>query len=545
MSVAQKLYEGVELKSGSQGLITYMRTDGIYIAQEAVDSIRDLVLDKFGKDYLPQSPVKFKKKVKNAQEAHESIRPTDILLTPEDVKPYLTADQIKLYSIIWQRTVASQMSDAVINSGSILLVSECGQFAFYASCSQLKFDGFYKAYPYSRDGIVNADVAEFIKWAECNQDSRLDIKNIGTKQNFTEPPRRYSEAGLIKKMEELGIGRPSTYATIISVLQDRLYALIQNKSFIPEARGRVVAAFLSKFFARYVEYTFTADLESDLDKVADGALDWMSLIKGFWKDFNQNVKEVDQIPIKDVLQTINTEIKDQQIIKSDAKIGDQCTKCKKGKLALNVGKFGVFLACDQYPDCKNTLNSRDDMNEQEEFPKNITEEITLNKGPYGIYLKYQDKNFSIPKDLKIEDINQELAKNLVSMPRVLGLHPKDGLEIKIGSGPYGLYILHNKKYYNFSTQELQCINLEKAVNIIDTKKTNTQEALKELGQKDGKDVTIKEGRYGPYIKYEKLNVAIPKNMKIDDITLEDAIELIDKKMQKGTGSKKTNALKKK
>jgi DNA topoisomerase-1 len=535
MMIAQKLYEGIEINGETQGLITYMRTDGIYIADGAIKNIRKLISEQFKDEYLPKSPVIYKKKVKNAQEAHESIRPTDVFLTPEKAKQFLTDDQFKLYNLIWKRTVASQMTDAIINSQSISFISEDKRFITYASCSSIEFDGFYKVYFDAKDNITNPEVALFIK--TVNKDDKLTINKLNPKQHFTEPPKRYSEAGLIKKMEELGIGRPSTYATIISVLQDRLYAIIQNKAFIPENRGRVVTAFLTHFFSNYVEYNFTANLEDQLDKVADGELNWESVIKEFWLNFNNNIESVDKITINDILKEINKIMKDSKIIKSNTKINDKCPKCTDGQVTLNIGKFGVFLGCTKYPDCKFIIgDSEDGNNLADEFPRQITDDITLNKGPYGLYLKHDKKNISIPKDFDTNLINEEFVRKIINLPQVLGEHPKDNKEIKLGIGPYGLYLLYNKKYYNISLEEIDKINLEKATEIIDNYTKHDKSLIKSLGEKDSEQIDIKDGKYGPYIKYGKLNVAIPKSMDLDNITIDDAIILITKKIQ--TGKKK-------
>ena len=527
MYVAQQLYEGIEIATGSQGLITYMRTDGLYIAKEAVNAIRKLVLQSFGDKYLPKNPPEFKKKVQNAQEAHESIRPTDISITPDSIKQYLSNDQYRLYKIIWERAMACQMTDAVINSQNISFVSDDGRFITSASCSELEFDGFYRVYSYLKEKIKNSKVAEFINSA--SQDDIFAAKDIKPEQNFTEPPKRYSEAGLIKKMEELGIGRPSTYATIISVLQDRFYATIKEKSFVPESRGRVVSAFLNSFFSQYIEYTFTADLENQLDKVAEGSLNWMDVIQDFWQHFYANVQSVDKVEIQEILKSVNDIVKDQAIIKSETKIGDICQKCKSGQFLLNIGRFGVFLSCSNYPDCKNTISEGGQNQDAEEFPKQINAEITLNKGPYGLYLKYNEKNFSVPKGTNIEDINEDFAKKITSLPKVLGVHPSDQKEIKLGLGPYGLYLLYNKNYTNIPIENIGLVDVDEAIKLIEESKTKGSGLVKVLGQKDEEEVQIKSGRYGDYIKFGKLNVAIPKNLNAESITLEDAILLIQKK----------------
>lgn len=526
MSLAQKLYEGVDIAGVTEGLITYMRTDATYIAADAINAIRKFIQDNFSESYLPEAPVIFKKKVKNAQEAHEAIRPTNIFYTPQKVKAYLTNDQYKLYKLIWERSLACQMSDALIGTQSIVFVSQNNKYKTTASTSMVLFDGFHAAFSESKNKNKNPEVADFI--TREKEGTLLKVNEVVSKQNFTEPPHRYSEAGLVKQLEELGIGRPSTYATVISVLQEREYASIKNKSFIPENRGRIVSEFLVHFFSKYVEYHFTADLEDKLDRVADGALEWLDVIQDFWSNFSAKVREVEKIPIAEILDAINKALIDQKLISKDIKIGDGCPKCGAGKISLNVSRYGVFLGCTDYPDCRLVVNDHN-VDDGAQYPKRIGEDITLNRGPYGVYLKYKGKNIGIPSEVDPNSINEEFADRLGALPKVLGKHPKDNKEVKMGIGPYGLYLFWNGKYYNLQFSEMYDMTLGKAIYFIENYAANDKNLISVLGSHEGDEVQIRSGRYGPYIKCGKINAPIPKSEDPQSLSLETAISMVEKK----------------
>ncbi|QHD65290.1 type I DNA topoisomerase [Neorickettsia findlayensis] len=540
MSLAQKLYEGIEIGGAIEGLITYMRTDSTHLSVESVDAIREFIQKNFGQEYLPESPVLFKKKVKNAQEAHEAIRPTSIFRTPEEIESYLTPDQYKLYRLIWERTLGCQMSDAIMSSQSITFVSQNEKFRTSASASLLVFDGFNAAFSHGKNKNKNQDVIDFMN--QQTKGAQVKVGDVLPMQNFTEPPHRYSEAGLVKHLEELGIGRPSTYATVVSVLQERGYASIVNKSFIPENRGRLVSEFLVHFFSKYVEYHFTAELEDRLDKVADGTVFWLDVIRDFWDSFHSNVEEVEKIPITEVLAFVNGALAKQKLVSAEVKVGDKCPKCEKGYMHLNVSRYGVFLGCTDYPVCRFIVNSYS--NDDAEYPKQIAQDISLHKGPYGIYLKYKGKNSSIPKDVDPVSIDEEFAHKIASLPKMLGKHPADGKEIKMGLGPYGLYLFWNAKYYNLQFSQMDEMTLDKAVHFIESYVIHDKSLLRVLGSYEGEEIQIRDGRYGPYIKCGRMNVPVPKGESPESLSLEAAIILIEKKKSTSKSTKKVTTKRK-
>ena len=521
MMVAQKLYEGIKLDQEEVGLITYMRTDGIYVNDKFIDSTRQMIANNFGQEYLPKSAKKYKSKVKNAQEAHEAIRPTNIDLNPEKVASHLTAEQLKLYTLIWNRMVASQMESAVLNQVSINLESLDKYAIFRASGSTIKFDGFYKLYRNNLDDDEG-------KLLPNVQEGEIYIaKEILPAQHFTQPPPRFTEASLVKKMEELGIGRPSTYATIISVLQDRKYVTLESKKFIPSNRGQFVTAFLISFFKRYVEYEFTAHLEEELDQISNHEVDWKTVLKNFWRMFFNNIQEVDKYKIPDILVEIDKLLEIYIFSKDDnGNINRQCLKCDDGKLNLNIGRFGAFLGCSNYPEC----DYRRSIMENDAYPQVIgvdpdsQEEVSIKKGPYGLYIECAKKRSTIPNGMAPDDIDLQMALKLLSMPYSIGINPEDNLEIKAGIGRYGPYILHDKKYTSINHNQLFSITMEEALSAIKKKGNQT------LGEYEGHEIQICKGRYGPYIKYNGENIALPKDVKDkENITYDDAVQVIQNK----------------
>ena len=503
MQIAQKLYEGVEIgDSGTTGLITYMRTDGVYMSSDAIDSSRNYISNNYGAQYLPKSARQYKAKSKNAQEAHEAIRPTDFNLSPDNLKNYLDKDLLKLYELIWKRALASQMQSAELEIVSADISSPDNKYVFRASGSTIKFDGFYKLYIEGKDDEKEED-GDSKMLPPLQKGEKFEAAQIDPKQHFTEPPPRYNEASLVKKLEELGIGRPSTYSTIISVIQDRNYVKLEKKRFIPEERGRLVTAFLNEFFGKYVEYDFTANLEEDLDKIAEGSIYWKNLLKDFWEGFSANTNEVSKVKTSEVIENLDR-ILETHLFPEQKNGGDprKCPSCKDGRLGLRIGKFGAFIACSNYPDCeyrKGVNNTEDEHTEHGSTPapnnKILGEidgkEVFLKKGPYGFYVeqsndpgaakKAKPKRASIPSFMKIEEIDLANAKKLLSLPKNIGT-AEDGQEMIIGIGKYGPYIKCGNKFTSIpKTEDPFTIEKMKALEII---KEDAKLAKQKRGKKD-------------------------------------------------------------
>jgi len=508
MMVAQKLYEGVDIGGETTGLITYMRTDGLDVAPEALAQTRTAITKNFGEKYLPEKLRVYKSKVKNAQEAHEAIRPTDPLRTPDSVIKYLDPDQQKLYELVWKRMIASQMESAQFNQVAVDVASEDKKFVFRATGNTIIFDGFYKLYREDLDDEDDEDAPSILPpLAEGEKVSfvKADEPNPNALQHFTSPPPRYNEASLVKKLEELSIGRPSTYAAIISVLQDRGYVRLEKRRFTPEMRGRLVTAFLEDFFTRYVEYDFTANLEEELDLVSEGKLDWRKALEKFWKDFKVNVDQAMEIKMTDVLDRLDKDMEHIFFHGEDIEKARVCPKCTKGKLSLKTGKFGAFLGCSSYPECDYTQQldnivdrKADDAAEAEASDPNLTDEeraenkkkaaqfetkilgkssdgidITLRKGPYGFYVqlgeaegKVKPKRTGVPRGTQIDSIDLPMANQLLSLPRLIGKHPETGEDIKASIGMYGPYLIHNKRFDSIKPDKLFNISLEEAIEIV-------------------------------------------------------------------------------
>ncbi|XP_017481597.1 PREDICTED: DNA topoisomerase 1-like [Rhagoletis zephyria] len=532
MRIAQNLYEGINIGGETVGLITYMRTDGFYIADEAINSIRQSIKSLYGDKYLPKSPRQYAKKVKNAQEAHEAIRPTDINRTPNSIAQYLTPEQLKLYDLIWKRTIASQMESAIIDQIIVEINSHDQKITLRANGSSIFFDGFYKVYQDNIE-IENESLLPALKEGEA-------CKLIATtpKQHFTQPPARYSEASIVKKMEEIGIGRPSTYSVIISVLQDRGYVTLDNKRFIPSSRGTIVTIFLKKFFSRYVEYDFTAHMEEELDVISNGNADWKEVLRHFWVPFSDNTNSVKQMTYDEVLDGIRELILNYFCSEEEKNnIEEKCSACPDGMLKLNVGRSGVFLGCSNYPQCNYTREITG--NDNSEYPKSLGidvktgQEVVIKKGPYGFYLQFNSevdkKKAAIPKDINIDDVDLDMATALLSLPKVIGNHPDTNKEVKVGLGRFGYYILYDGKYFSLKKthKEALSVTLDEALTII---ASSAQKILKSLGvDEKGKEIVICNGRYGHYIKCGKTNVALGKDADIESIDLKKAMELIQNK----------------
>lgn len=532
MMTAQKLYEGVSINGETKGLITYMRTDGISISKEAIKSIRSLIKSKYGEKYLPEKEVIYKSKIKNAQEAHEAIRPTDININPEEAKKFLNDEQYKLYNLIWRRTLASQMTEQESLQTSLDILANDKSYNFRASGTVILFKGFSEIYGNFKDSDDNL-------LPELNEGSKLDIREIIANQHFTEPPPRFNEASLVKTLEELGIGRPSTYASIISILIDRNYAHLDKKRFIPENRGLLVNSFLVGFFEKYFEYDFTANLEEGLDDISNGKIQWKEFLANFWQGFSKISEEIGSKEAEEITKKITDSLAHHFF--GSEEDSRKCTSCSNGILSLRMGKFGAFIACSNYPECKYTRQIGDN-NESEVIENNEQiiakddsgNEIKLKKGPYGFYLEILEnekaKRISIPKFINIDELNDDIAKKLVALPRSLGVNPESNKEIKVNNGKYGPYLMHDGAFLSIDNNDLFSIDLNQALDLLKNSKKSTSGNIIGKYPKTKDDIKLMKGRYGPYIKLGKKNIAIPKNFDPDAITLEQAIEIIDKKL---------------
>ena len=549
MRVAQRLYEGVDLNGDTVGLITYMRTDSVALANEAIAAGRRLIEQQFGKNYLPDEPRRYKTTAKNAQEAHEAIRPTDLLRRPQDVARYLDDDQRRLYELIWLRTVASQMESAVLDQVAIDIADKRGTVTLRATGAILLFDGFLRVYQEGRDD-PDEEEREERRLPQVKEGEALTRGVIKSEQHFTQPPPRYTEASLVKRLEELGIGRPSTYATILQVLQDRKYVRLDKSRFVPEDRGRVVTAFLESFFQRYVEYNFTADLENKLDEISAGRIDWKQVLRDFWADFSAAVAGTKDLSVKQVIEALNEVLGPHFFpASSDGSDPRACPACGNGKLSLKLGKYGAFIGCSNYPNCHYTrplevANGENGTASAFEGPKELGTDpatalpVTLRKGPYGHYVqlgaepngsargKEKPKRVSLPRGVKPEEVTLDLALKLLTLPREIGLHPETGKPISAGIGRFGPYIKHDSSYKSVgSVEEVLTIGVNRAVDLLSQAKRRGPSVLRELGAHpgDGQAVRILNGRYGPYIKHGKVNAPLPKDRAPEQVTLEDAV----------------------
>ena len=565
MQIAQRLYQGIDIDGDTVGLITYMRTDGTNISKDAISEFRKFIKSSYGDNYLPDEPNNYSgKKAKNAQEAHEAIRPTDISRTPESIKKFLSTDQIKLYDLIWSRALSSQMEAAKFDRKTITIVSEDNSNQFKCSGSTIKFDGFLK--------LTRIDDEDEKILPDVNKE-KLSIQEFIDEQHFTQPPPRYSEASLVKKLEELGIGRPSTYASIISVISNRGYADVLNKRFFPTDRGKLLSAFLEKLFTKYVDYGFTANLEEQLDDITSGKEVWIKVLDNFWKDFNSNVSNVKEKRTREVLDLLNESL-GELIFESDENgiINRKCKLCGSGELSLkNSFRGGAFIGCSNYPECKFTrplskAKAKDQIALSE--PKLIGQndngkEIYLKNGRFGPYLQFEInedeitaknkkkkkkdnnnfKNISIPKGIEIDQISLEKAKYLCSLPKIIGQHPDNGKDITVNSGRFGPYLkCENKSARLENVDELFTIGLNRAITLIAEAKPGriSSSLIKDLGEHpdDKKNVRIMKGQYGPYIKYKSLNATIPEEKDPTELTMEEALILIEKRKEYDKNKKK-------
>jgi DNA topoisomerase I len=566
MQIAQKLYQGIEIDGETIGLITYMRTDGTNLSTDAVSSFRDYIKKEFGSEYLPETPLNYSgKKAKNAQEAHEAIRPTDIMRSPGTLKKYLSTDQHKLYDLIWSRALSSQMESAKFDRNTITIISEDNGTICKASGSVIKFDGFIKVIKDSKKNDDENILPEMSK-------GPVNIESLLDEQHFTQPPPRYSEASLVKKLEELGIGRPSTYASIISVISTRGYAEAINKRFHPTDRGKLISAFLEKLFSKYVDYNFTAGLENQLDDITSGKESWINVLEMFWKDFNQNVSQVKEKRTREVLDLLNDSLGSLIFDKdNNGNIDRKCQLCNEGTLSLkNSFRGGAFIGCSNYPDCKFTRplsKAKAAAQSQLSEPKFIGKhengnDIYLKNGRFGPYIQYEIipeiieetvkkkktkkkkikkenenlKNISIPKGIELDTVNLDRAKFLCSLPKSLGINPDNQKEILLNSGRFGPYLkCDNKSARIDNVEEIFSIGLNRAISLIAEAKPGRMSSsmIKDLGEhpEDKKPVRIMKGQYGPYIKYKSLNATIPEEKDPLELNMEEALILIEKRKE--------------
>ena len=564
MRTAQQLYEGVDLDGETTGLITYMRTDGVQMAREAIDSIRAHVGENFGSGYVPAAPREYVSKAKNAQEAHEAVRPTDVSRTPESMARFLNYEQKGLYELIWKRAVASQMQSAELDQVAVTVAS--GGTKLRANGSIIAFDGFLKLYREGTDEDEDEDSRMLPPMAERDP---LKREKVTADQHFTQPPPRYSEASLVKKMEELGIGRPSTYASILTVLRDRNYVRLDARRFIPEDRGRLVTAFLTSFFERYVDTGFTAGLEEKLDDISDGRLDWRALMRAFWDEFSKAIEQTRELKISDVVDALDRDLGPHFFPpRADGTDPRVCQACGTGRLGLKLGRYGSFIGCSNYPECQFTRRLaieggegdaevlKDGMRTLGQHP-DTKEDITVRRGPYGLYVqqgepdpadkKAKPRRTSLPRGLDGEAITLDQAIGLLSLPRLVGFHPETGLKMEAGLGRFGPYIKMGSIFASLDKDDdILAIGLNRAVDVIGRKLAS----VRVVGPhpKDKVDIQVRKGRFGPYVQHGQTVANLPKNLTMDDITLEQATTLLAERGKqlkpKGRNGKKAAPAKK-
>jgi DNA topoisomerase I len=543
MQIAQRLYEGVDIGDGPVGLITYMRTDGVDLAPEAVASARKVIAKDFGDEFVPSAPRKYSAKSKNAQEAHEAIRPTDLTRRPKDIGRDLEPEQAKLYELIWNRTMACQMESAEIERTTVEILAEAGarKLDFRASGQVIRFPGFLALYQEGRDDEEDEDSA---KLPAMKAHDPLKKDRIETTQHFTEPPPRYTEASLIKRMEELGIGRPSTYASTLAVLRDREYVRLDKKKLFPEDKGRLVTAFLEAFFGKYVEYDFTADLEERLDKVSNSEIDWKELLRDFWRDFSASLVDIKDLRTGQVLDSLN-DILGPHIFPAREDGGDPraCPSCGAGQLSLKLGKFGAFIGCSNYPNCSYTRVLSPTADAEAPGVRELGADpetgdmVTLRNGRFGEYVQLGEgekpKRASLPKGLAAADVTLEKALKLLALPREVARHPDSGEPILAGIGRYGAYVQHGKTYASLAKDDdVLEIGGNRAIDLIVAKESGASSrfgsgAGRALGDHpEGGVVSVKSGRFGPYVNHGKLNATLPKGANPDEVTLEQALEAL-------------------
>jgi DNA topoisomerase-1 len=555
MQIAQKLYEGINIGSETTGLITYMRTDGVQLGAEAIGTIRDDIGSRFGARYVPEKPRVYKTKAANAQEAHEAIRPTAIERDPKAMQAYLDHDQFRLYELIWKRTIASQMQSAELDQTGVDITNQSGDAVLRANGQVMVFDGFLSVYRESVDDSSEADSGDDSGklLPEMTEGESLATGAVTPEQHFTQPPPRFTDASLVKRMEELGIGRPSTYASIIQVLQQRNYVIKDKGRFIPEDRGRLVSTFLGNFFDRYVEYDFTARLETQLDDVSAGKLDWKQLLAAFWRDFKAAIDGTKDLTITNVLDVLDEELGPHFFNADDnGALIRICPNCANGRLGLKLGKFGAFVGCSNYPECKFTrqLSNADGdsagaaVTDTELGVDPATElPVFLRNGPYGPYVQIGDpetkkpKRASLPKGADASQLDLQAALGLLALPRDIETHPETGDMIQAGIGRFGPYLKYQGRYTSLpSEDDVLTVGINRAVDLL---AESAKKAGRLLGDHpNGGQVHVKAGRFGPYVEHNKLRATLGKAHDMAEITLETALELLAAKLAKGGTTKK-------
>ena len=533
MRVAQSLYE--------DGLITYMRTDGVDMAPEAISAARRAIASRYDAGYVPDRPRQYQSKIKNAQEAHEAIRPTDF-----DRSRAASGDHARLYELVYNRALASQMASARLERTTVELKDGAGRAVLRASGQVVLFPGFMALYDEGRDDPQDEEGARMPALREGDAPAKTQVEAT---QHFTQPPPRYSEASLVKRLEELGIGRPSTYAATLQTLKDREYVRVEKGRFVPEESGRLVTAFLERFFERYVSYDYTAELEEELDDVSGGRLDWQKLLDHFWRDFKPKAGEVmDQKP-SEITQALD-EFLAPWLYPPRSDGGDPriCPQCGNGRLSLRGGRFGAFVACSNYPDCRYTQKfGQGGEQAQSDGPTDLGDEIMLKSGRFGPYVERGDKRASIPKDVPLEDVNAEVAERLLSLPREIGPHPETGKPITASIGRYGPYLAHDGKYAKLnSTAEVFETGMNAAVSKLadaasgaGRRQGASREPIAVLGKhpSNGGEIKVMAGRFGPYVTDGSTNATLPKGGDPEVISLDEAVRLIDERAAKGPAKK--------
>ncbi len=559
MQVAQQLYEGIAVNGEQVGLITYMRTDGVQIAGQAIGRAREVIGERYGATYVPEKPRLYRTRAKNAQEAHEAIRPTDLARAPQALSAALNRDQARLYELIWKRALASQMASAEIDRVSVDIASEDGRVGLRASGSTVAFDGFLRVYQEGRDdarrdngnGLDNDERA----LPQVAAGEPMALADVTPARHVTEPPPRFSEASLVRRLEELGIGRPSTYAAILSVLQDRNYVRLEKRRFVPEDRGRIVTVFLENFFSRYVEYDFTASLEGQLDTISAGEVDWRQVLSDFWRDFAGAVEETRGLRVAQVLDALDATLGRHLFPAEDGEEDRRCPACEGGRLGLKLGRYGPFVGCANYPECRYTRPLADaeaDATEPREIGRDPATglAVTLKRGPYGLYVeraaegaaKEKPKRVSLPQDMAPDLVDLDTALGLLALPREIGTHPETGKPVTAGLGRFGAYVKHDGAYCSLPRGEsVLTVGLNRAVVLIAEKKGRGARVLRELGAHPdgGEPVKLCSGRYGPYVQHRRLRASLPKDASADDFSLDDAVQLLAAKAaqpkRKGAG----------
>jgi DNA topoisomerase-1 len=589
MDIAQKLYEGFEIGGETVGLITYMRTDGVQMDGDAIKTVRGLIGERYGAKFVPEAPRVYKSKAKNAQEAHEAIRPTDVNRTPDSVARYLSPDQLKLYELIWKRTMASQMESAVVDQVSVISSTPDQKTQLRSSGSTIVFKGYLEVY----DDTTTAQAAAADEAPDedamgnllpvMTEGQALDVAAVTPEQHFTQPPPRFSEASLVKSLEEKGIGRPSTYASIIQVLQDRKYVRMDNRRFIPEDRGRVVIAFLESFFGRYVEYNFTADLENQLDEISSGNLNWKKVLADFWRDFIVAIDGTKDLTRTAVIDALDALLEPHLFpVKADGTNPRKCPACTEGRIGLKFGKFGAFIGCSKYPECRYTrpLGAPEPGEGQVlDGPKELGLDpktglkITLRVGPYGPYVqlggeevapapppvveeevsadgkkkrkkkaapKDKPKRASLPKGTNINDVDLERALKLLSLPREIGPEPESGEMILAGIGRFGPYLKVGPRYQSLpKDDDVLEIGLNRAVVVLAEGKERAAKrggaGAKNIGNhpEDGRAITLRSGRFGAYVQHGQIRATLPKDMDASTVSVDSAVALLMAKAAKG------------